>query len=141
MSKQARPRGLGRGLDALLPLKPPSEAPVSTTTPVAEPSANGAKPTLFVCPIERIVPCRSQPRQNFDAAALDELTASIQSHGVLEPLVVRRLPGEDRFEIVAGGSRHGLFSRLSLYFRHPRSAGWEMQDPHLGWGFGIRLLD
>lgn len=115
MSKQARPRGLGRGLDALLPLKPPSEAPVSTTSPVAEGSASGAKATLFVCPIERIVPCRSQPRQHFDAAALDELTASIQSHGVLEPLVVRRLPGEDRFEIVAGERRWRAAQRAGLH--------------------------
>ena len=82
MTKQARPRGLGRGLDALLPPKPPSEAPASTTTPIAS-NGPSSKATLFVCPIERIVPCRSQPRQHFDAAALDELTASIQSHGVL----------------------------------------------------------
>jgi ParB family chromosome partitioning protein len=115
MSKQARPRGLGRGLDALLPVKPPSEAPVSTTAPVGESSVSGAKPTLFVCPIERIVPCRSQPRQHFDAAALDELTASIQSHGVLEPLVVRRLPGEDRFEIVAGERRWRAAQRAGLH--------------------------
>jgi len=115
MSKQVRPRGLGRGLDALLPLKPPSEAPVSATTPIADGSAAGAKLSLFVCPIERIVPCRSQPRQHFDAAALDELTASIQSHGVLEPLVVRRLPGEDRFEIVAGERRWRAAQRAGLH--------------------------
>jgi ParB family chromosome partitioning protein len=114
MTKQARPRGLGRGLDALLPLKPPSEAPASTTNPTAS-HVPVAKPTLFVCPIERIVPCRSQPRQNFDAAALDELTASIQSHGVLEPLVVRRLPGEDRFEIVAGERRWRAAQRAGLH--------------------------
>jgi len=116
MSKQARPRGLGRGLDALLPLKPPSDAPVSTTAPVGESSAApAAKATLFVCPIERIVPCRSQPRQHFDSAALDELTASIQSHGVLEPLVVRRLPGDDRFEIVAGERRWRAAQRAGLH--------------------------
>jgi ParB family transcriptional regulator, chromosome partitioning protein len=114
MTKQARPRGLGRGLDALLPLKPPTEAPASATMAVGS-SAAASKPTLFVCPIERIVPCRSQPRQHFDSAALDELTASIQSHGILEPLVVRRLPGEDRFEIVAGERRWRAAQRAGLH--------------------------
>ncbi|MEO8181750.1 MAG: ParB/RepB/Spo0J family partition protein, partial [Deltaproteobacteria bacterium] len=81
--------------------------PVSASAP--------AKPTaLFVCAIEKIVPCRTQPRQNFDASALDELTASVQAHGVLEPLVVRRLPGQDKFEIVAGERRWRAAQRAGL---------------------------
>lgn len=121
MSTPSRPRGLGRGLDALLPLNnqpatTPRPAPVSEMVPAAPPAAVApARPlTLFLCPLEKIVPCRSQPRQNFDAAALDELTASIQSHGVLEPLVVRRLPGEERFEIVAGERRWRAAQRAGL---------------------------
>lgn len=106
MSKVARPRGLGRGLDALLPLNnAPPEAPSSSTS----------KATLFVCGIEKIVPCKTQPRQHFDAAALDELTASIQLHGLLEPLVVRRLAGQDRFEIVAGERRWRAAQRAGLH--------------------------
>jgi ParB family transcriptional regulator, chromosome partitioning protein len=104
MNKPARPRGLGRGLDALLPLSH-SEPPASSTT----------KPMLFVCGIERIVPSRTQPRQHFDAAALDELTASIQAHGLLEPLVVRRLAGEDKFEIIAGERRWRAAQRAGLH--------------------------
>src|SRR5688572_6594002 len=107
MNKAARPRGLGRGLDALLPLSQ-SEAPVSSSTPAT-------RPTLFVCGVEKIVPCRNQPRQSFDAAALDELTASIQAHGLLEPLVVRRLPGDDKFEIVAGERRWRAAQRAGLH--------------------------
>jgi ParB family transcriptional regulator, chromosome partitioning protein len=103
MTKPIRPRGLGRGLDALLPLNP-SDAPPATS-----------KATLFLCAIEKIVPCRTQPRRNFDPAALDELTASIQMHGLLEPLVVRRLPGEDRFEIVAGERRWRAAQRAGLH--------------------------
>jgi ParB family chromosome partitioning protein len=106
MNKPARPRGLGRGLDALLPLSH-SEAPSSNG------QGNG-KPTLFVCGIEKLVPCKTQPRQNFDAGALDELTASIQAHGLLEPLVVRRLPGE-KFEIVAGERRWRAAQRAGLH--------------------------
>lgn len=104
MNKSVRPRGLGRGLDALLPLSQ-SEAPASS---------NGKSPTLFNCALEKIAPCRTQPRQHFDAAALDELTASIQAHGLLEPLVVRKLPGEDRFEIVAGERRWRAAQRAGL---------------------------
>jgi ParB family chromosome partitioning protein len=105
MSKPARPRGLGRGLDALLPLSH-SDAPSA---------ASGAKhAALFVCALEKIVPCRTQPRQHFDAVALDELAASIKAHGLLEPLVVRQLPGEDRFEIVAGERRWRAAQRAGL---------------------------
>ena len=105
MTKSARPRGLGRGLDALLPLNP------------SQPASNGAssKATLFMSGNEKLVPCRAQPRQYFDAAALDELTASIQLHGLLEPLVVRRLPGDDRFEIVAGERRWRAAQRAGLH--------------------------
>jgi ParB family chromosome partitioning protein len=112
-TKPARPRGLGRGLDALLPLNnslnppPPAEA--------AAPAPPPGKATLFMCAIEKIVPCRTQPRQHFDAAALDELTASIQAHGLLEPLVVRRLSGEDKFEIIAGERRWRAAQRAGLH--------------------------
>jgi ParB family transcriptional regulator, chromosome partitioning protein len=105
MNKSARPRGLGRGLDALLPLNPQSESPSSGTKPSA----------LFLCAIEKIAPCKTQPRQHFDATALDELTASIQSHGLLEPLVVRRIAGGDRFEIVAGERRWRAAQRAGLH--------------------------
>lgn len=124
MSTPSRPRGLGRGLDALLPLSQPPPPPANgRSNPVSEPAPAGstaaaatpAKPqTLFICALEKIVPCRTQPRQNFDASALDDLTASIQSHGVLEPLVVRRLPGQDKFEIVAGERRWRAAQRAGL---------------------------
>lgn len=105
MSRAARPRGLGRGLDALLP----SAAPESS-----ERAAPHGSAALFLCAIEKIVPCRSQPRTNFDVTALDELAESIRTHGLLEPLVVRRLDGEDRFEIVAGERRWRASQRAGL---------------------------
>jgi ParB family chromosome partitioning protein len=109
MNKSVRPRGLGRGLDVLLPLPQPPNSP--EPPPSAPPKAT----TLFVCGIEKIVPCRTQPRQNFDATALDELTASIQLHGVLEPLVVRKLSGGERFEIIAGERRWRAAQRAGLH--------------------------
>jgi ParB family chromosome partitioning protein len=105
MNKTTRPRGLGRGLDALMPLSSPEGTSMA---------GSSRHPTLFNCALEKIVPCRTQPRQHFDAGALDELAASIQAHGLLEPLVVRKLPAEDRFEIVAGERRWRAAQRAGL---------------------------
>jgi ParB family chromosome partitioning protein len=92
-------RGLGRGLDALLPSAPPSPA--------------YAQGSVFSCAIEKIVPQKGQPRQHFDARALDELAQSIREHGLLEPIVVRKA-GEGRFEIVAGERRWRAAQRAGL---------------------------
>jgi ParB family transcriptional regulator, chromosome partitioning protein len=94
-------RALGRGLDALLP---------------APPSAAGApERSAFYCPVEKIAPQPGQPRQYFDAEELDELTASIREHGLIEPLVVRRsAPGADRFELIAGERRWRAAQRAGL---------------------------
>lgn len=97
-------RALGRGLEALLPSKPADEA------------RYGAR-AVFTCPIERIVPRKDQPRQQFDDAALDELSATIREHGIIQPIVVRRLgePGRDeRFEIIAGERRWRASQRAGL---------------------------
>ena len=118
-TKPARPRGLGRGLDALLPLNNsvngPSPAEAAAAAAAAAAAPPPGKATLFMCAIEKIAPCRTQPRQHFDAAALDELTASIQAHGLLEPLVVRRQAGEDKFEIIAGERRWRAAQRAGLH--------------------------
>ena len=54
-------------------------------------------------PIEEIIPNRFQPRLNFDESALNELSASIKEHGIIQPLILRRL--EDKYEIIAGERR------------------------------------
>jgi ParB family chromosome partitioning protein len=93
-------RALGRGLDALLPAAPAAQA-------------YGDK-SVFVCALEKIVPQKGQPRQHFDAQKLDELAASIREHGLVEPLVVRRLPGSDKLELVAGERRWRALQRAGL---------------------------
>lgn len=55
-------------------------------------------------PVEDIIPNRFQPRINFDEKALNDLSASIKQHGIIQPLVVR--PLGDKFEIIAGERRY-----------------------------------
>jgi ParB family chromosome partitioning protein len=94
-------RALGRGLDALLPAAPSAQA-------------YGDK-SVFSCPLEKIVPQKGQPRQHFDAQKLEELAQSIREHGLVEPLVVRRTPGNpDKFELIAGERRWRALQKAGL---------------------------
>jgi ParB family transcriptional regulator, chromosome partitioning protein len=81
-----KPKGLGRGLDALLGVE---EAPKDTMTTVA---------------VQRIRPGKYQPRTRMDQEALAELAASIKSQGLMQPLVVRPVE-RDRYELIAGERR------------------------------------
>ncbi len=99
-------RGLGRGLDALLPVRSPPAAP-------DRPAVDYGQGNVFSCALERIVPQRGQPRQHFENSKLDELAESIKTHGLLEPLVVRRR-GEGEFEIIAGERRWRAAQRAGL---------------------------
>ncbi|HHE72769.1 MAG TPA: ParB/RepB/Spo0J family partition protein, partial [Chloroflexi bacterium] len=78
-------RGLGRGLDVLIPTE--------------DSNAGGVRHV----PIEMIVPNPHQPRTRIDAEELQTLAASIREHGVIQPLVVTR--GEDGYQLVAGERR------------------------------------
>ncbi len=100
MTPKDKPRALGRGLDALLPVAPPR-------------SPGGADSGMFICPIEKIVPQKGQPRQHFDAAAIDELAQSLKDHGLLEPLVVRKL-ASDKYELIAGERRWRAAQRAGV---------------------------
>ena len=82
-----KPRGLGRGLGALLGPEPD----VATTEPPSE------------IPLDRIRPNPRQPRKQFDPVALEELTNSIRASGVIQPIVVRRVG--DGYELIAGERR------------------------------------
>jgi ParB family chromosome partitioning protein len=101
-------RGLGRGLDALLPVRMPAPSP---DRPQAPAYGDG---NVFTCPIEKIIPQKGQPRQHFDSERLDELAQSIREHGILEPIVVRRKAGSDDFEIIAGERRWRAAQRANL---------------------------
>jgi ParB family chromosome partitioning protein len=76
---------MGRGLDAILP-------------------PGGRENGLRQVPVELIDPNPRQPRRDFDGPALADLAESIRARGLLQPVVVRGLPG-GRYELVAGERR------------------------------------
>lgn len=93
---------LGRGLSALIPTPQPP-APV-----VREPGQ--ARPTEL--DIDLLTPNPRQPRVQMDETRLEELAQSIRSHGVIQPILVRRVG--DRHEIVAGERRWRAAQRAGL---------------------------
>ncbi|PYO48617.1 MAG: chromosome partitioning protein ParB [Candidatus Rokuibacteriota bacterium] len=78
-------RGLGRGLDALLSSMPGTDEATSDI------------------PVDQIHVNPNQPRKLFDSKALNELAASIQTSGVIQPIVVRR--HGDSYQLIAGERR------------------------------------
>ncbi|MGQ9747084.1 MAG: ParB/RepB/Spo0J family partition protein [Candidatus Caldatribacteriaceae bacterium] len=88
-------RGLGKGLEALIP----------------QGGFFGGK-TIQEVDINRIYPNSLQPRSKMDEEKLEELAYSIQAHGVLQPLLVRRLG--DGFEIIAGERRWRAAKKAGL---------------------------
>ncbi len=97
---------LGRGLDALLTpavsAKPSEE--VSANTVEANNTVKATDNELQKLPISKLVPGKYQPRRDMSDAALEELSLSIQSQGIIQPIVVR-LVGDDQYEIIAGERR------------------------------------
>ncbi|PID35407.1 MAG: chromosome partitioning protein ParB [Rhodobacterales bacterium] len=99
MSKK-QPRGLGRGLSALM--ADVATAPASEPAETAEISRGGQQSI----PIEKVFPNPDQPRRTFTQEDLDDLTASIREKGVIQPLIVRpRAKAAGTYEIVAGERR------------------------------------
>jgi len=86
-----KPKGLGRGLDALLGT-----------------DSGGRKDAMATLPVGAIQPGKYQPRTRMDQQALAELAASIRAQGLMQPLLVRPLGGpneRDRYELIAGERR------------------------------------
>jgi ParB family chromosome partitioning protein len=80
-------KALGKGLNALLPSLPPV----------------GTDRVYVELPIDKIIPNKYQPRTNFDLEKLKELAQSIQSNGVVQPVIVRRIGQE--YQLIAGERR------------------------------------
>lgn len=120
---------LGRGLASLIPpsaktaVSPRTQdapsavstSPVNTPAPPALPEAASLSPEDGVqqIAIDKIIANTYQPRSEFDQAALEELTASVQAHGVLQPVMVRPRGG-GRFELIAGERRYRAARQAGL---------------------------
>ncbi|MEM7129214.1 MAG: ParB/RepB/Spo0J family partition protein [Chloroflexota bacterium] len=93
--------GLGRGLGALI-TKTDIDGAVTSSEP--REATDGIK----TIPIDTIVPNPHQPRTRFDTAALEELAASVNEHGIIQPLIVTKAVDAeeiDRYWLVAGERR------------------------------------
>ena len=95
MSSKPEKRGLGRGLSALM-------ADVHLAGP--DQAAAPRKAELHL-PVDKLEPNPQQPRLDFKQHELESLADSIRQKGVIQPLIVRRKPGRDVYEIVAGERR------------------------------------
>lgn len=161
---EMRPRGLGRGLSALLgepvkteapkpaatnvfgqpapqpeqpraPIEPPRnvfELPITQATPTpapanepvappvaatsapAAPTEAAAEPGPRGIPIDLVQRNPQQPRKHFDEAELNDLSSSIKTHGVLQPILVRPI-ADGKYEIVAGERRWRAAQRAGLH--------------------------
>lgn len=104
MSEDLSRKRLGRGLAALIgDLDKPDAARDETATVRADGMAA----------IERIAPNPRNPRRTFAEPDLEDLTQSIREHGIVQPVVVRRMP-DDKFEIIAGERRWRAAQRAGL---------------------------
>ena len=95
-------KGLGKGLDSLIPDNKSMKSVTSEKTVESKEDA-AAKSGVQVMKINEVEPNRDQPRKNFDEDALLELSDSIKQFDVLQPLLVRKR--KDYYEIIAGERR------------------------------------
>lgn len=84
-----KPKGLGRGLDALL---------------AGDEETTGAEGAQRMLNVSQLQPGKYQPRSHMDDAALQTLSDSIKSQGIMQPILVREVASE-KFEIIAGERR------------------------------------
>ncbi len=102
----AKKMGLGRGFESLIP----TELLDESFDPTAKQDEQVSD--LRHIKISEIVPDPDQPRQSFDEMAIEELSASIREHGVLQPIVVT--PHDGHYMIVAGERRFRAATKAGL---------------------------
>lgn len=97
-------KALGKGLSSLLPQSAPPAVALDSVPPQGG---------LVEIDVDRIRPNPRQPRETFEAEALDGLSKSLKTQGVLQPVVVR--PIESGFELVVGERRWRAAQRAGLH--------------------------
>ena len=93
----AKKRGLGKGLDALIPQDTYEEI---------------LKEDISEVELSKIFPRKDQPRREFDEISINELKNSIVEYGIIQPLIVRKI--DDNYEIIAGERRFRAASLANL---------------------------
>ncbi len=93
-------RGLGKGLDSLIPNAIGESKKKSVGKETETENGNNAETLVKITKVE---PNREQPRKNFNEDALQELADSIKEHGILQPILVK--DRKDHYEIIAGERR------------------------------------
>lgn len=91
----AKKFGLGKGLDALIPVG---------DNIIKKEALNEEKNTVLDLDIERVQANKEQPRKFFDESKLIELSESLKEHGIIQPLVVKKI--DDIYSIIAGERRY-----------------------------------
>ena len=89
-------RGLGRGLEALL-----GDINKSVNTNDKSTTNNPVEGELVKLSLEVIRPGKYQPRKSFSEESIQELADSLRAQGIIQPIIVRSIGG-DQYEIVAG---------------------------------------
>ena len=103
-------KGLGRGLDALI--RTPASVPVKAAAGAESAVDPGTGEAVRRVALDQVGPSPFQPRKRFNEEHLGELVESIREHGVIQPLIVRRVKG--KFELIAGERRWRACQKLKL---------------------------
>ena len=96
-------RGLGKGLDSLIPTNVMMESEVKHSTVSTASSPEEEKDGTLMVKLSKVEPNREQPRKNFDEDSLQELAESLKQFGMLQPILVQNRG--DYYEIIAGERR------------------------------------
>ena len=104
MAPRNSKRGLGKGLDALIAPAPASSKKSADETPV--------EGQVTIVNITKVEPNRDQPRKTFDEDKLEELSESIKTHGIINPLLVQ--DRQDHYEIIGGERRWRAAKKAGL---------------------------
>lgn len=108
MSNGAPKKGLGRGLNALI--RTPAAVSLKASGGGESDPATGER--VLRVDLEEVVPSPLQPRKRFHEENLGELVESIREHGVIQPLIVRRVGAS--YELIAGERRWRASTQLGL---------------------------
>lgn len=107
MSKKKDRKGLGRGLSALM-------ADIDHDTKIISNTVSNTSNNML--PIEKVIANPNQPRQDFNKEDLEDLTQSIASRGIIQPIIVRvSKENNDLYQIVAGERRWRAAQKAQLH--------------------------